>query len=189
MSVDHGPISIARVEPQARPTRRSEPGGRSRQHSRAARLCVRVALITFAFTTAACAAVTCPAPADPSDSRLLVKVVHIEEGDGPTAWTLVAYTDGVLELAKFGKRPLCRQIREPELQELRHLLEGEEFQAAPAFEGFLGHQEWMQVVDGGTVRRFAAGNLPSAVPPVFKELDRLFSNKFGRRYSWSLVGR
>jgi len=187
MSVDRGLIRIVKIAPLAPPAHRSEPGSRPRQRPRAARLCMYVAVITFAFATAAYAAITCPTPADPTDPRLLVMVVHIEEGDGPTAWSLVAYTDGVLGLAKSGKRPFCRRIRDRDLQELTHLVEREEFQAAAEFEGFLGHQEWMQVVDGGMVRRFAAENLPPAVLPVFKELDRLFSNKFGRHYDWPLA--
>lgn len=187
MSVDRD-LEIAGIVPLGRLTRRSGPGRRSRQCPSAPRLCVLVASIAVTFTTAACATITCPAPAEPSDPRLLVKVVHIEEGDGPTAWSLVAYADGVLELAKFGKRPLCRQIRERELQELTRRVEGEEFQAVAEFDGFLGHQEWMQVVDGGTVRRFVAEDVPPEVLPVFEELDRLFSNEFGRRYSWPLLG-
>lgn len=158
-------------------------------HGPIVRLYALAVLATVASTNAACATVSCPAPAaDPSDPRVLVKVVHIEGSDAPTAWSLVAYSDGMLELEKFGKKRLCRQIREQELRELTGLVGREEFQAVAEFDGFLGHQEWMQVIHSGTVRGYVAEDLPPEVLAVFEELDLLFTNEFGRRYRWPLIG-
>jgi hypothetical protein len=152
------------------------------------RVCAVAVLFTVASASAACAAVACPPSARPSDTQVLVKVVHVEGSDGPTTWTLVAYADGVLELVRLGKRRLCREIPRRELQALIDLVEGEPFQNVAEFDGFLGHQEWMQVIHRDTIRRFVAEDLPPEVLAVFEELDRLFSKEFGRRYSWPLIG-
>lgn len=151
------------------------------------RLCGLAILLAGAAVSAACATVACPPWAEPSDTQV-VKVVHVEGSDGPTTWTLTVYADGVLELAKLGRNPLCRKAPAEEVWELARLIDQQQFQDVAEFAGFLGHQEWMQVVQRGTVRRFDAEDLPPEVLSVFEELDRLFSSEFGRRYSWPLIG-
>jgi hypothetical protein len=71
---------------------------------------------------------------------------------------------------------------------LIRLIEAEQFQNMAEFDGFLGHQEWMQVLERGTARRFVADDLPPEVHAVFVELDRIFSREFGQRYNWQLIG-
>lgn len=151
------------------------------------RVCAVAVLLAGASANSACALVSCPSSSSPSDGQVL-RVVHVEGSDGPTTWTLTVYTDGLLELAKLGKRPRCREISVRELEELIRLVGGEQFKSVAEFDGFLGHQEWMQVIHQGTPRRFVAEDLPPEVLAVFEELDRLFSNEFGQRYSWPLIG-
>ena len=150
------------------------------------RLCTLAVLIAGAAASAACAAVACHPSTKPPDAHM-VKIVHVEGSDGPTTWTLTVYADGVLELAKLGRRPLCRETPARDLQELIRVVEREQFQNVAEFDGFLGHQEWMQVIHRGTARRFVAEDLPPEVLSVFEQLDRLFSKEFGRRYSWPLI--
>ena len=144
------------------------------------------AVLIACASGAACATVSCPPSTRPPDA-LAVEVGHVEGSDAPTAWSLRVYTNGVLELEKLGKRPICRRTPVQNLDELIRLLQSAAFQEAIGLAGSPGHEEWMQVIHRGTARRFVAEHLPPEVLSVFEELDRLFSKEFGRRYSWPLI--
>jgi hypothetical protein len=154
-------------------------------HVPGTRLRILAFLILGAGASAACAAVTCTQSA--SSNEEMLTIMHIEGSDGPTTWTLTVHVDGVLKLAKLGKKPRCKQVPGRELQHLIGLVENEAFRNVGEFDGYLGHQEWMQVVHQGSPRRFIAEDLPPEVLSMFEEVDRLFAKEFGHLYSWPLI--
>lgn len=135
---------------------------------------------------------SCVSPGVPPPGSLgqeLLRVDHVEAGDGPTAWALIVLADGRLCLDKVGKRHRCRWISEAELRELRAAIQRDEFLAAPGYVGYKGHTERLQVHAAGKTRVFLANALPEAVRAVMVTLDKLYVRTWGQRYNWLLVDR
>lgn len=134
----------------------------------------------------ACAGATCPPTLVP-EARA-VKVVHVEGSDGPTTWSLTVYRHGWLEFENLGQQPQCKQVGVRTLDELFQWIDEGRFEKLEDFEGFLGHQEWMQVQIEGVTKRLVAEELPAEIVPFFQDLDEQFSQAFGQHYSWPLLG-
>jgi hypothetical protein len=116
-----------------------------------------------------------------------VEVVHVEGSDGPTTWSVTVYRHGWLEFQQLGQQPRCKRVGVQALDQLFQWIDRDRFDSVDEFEGFLGHQEWMQVRIEGVTKRIVAEELPAEIVPLFQALDQQFSQAFGQRYSWLLL--
>ena len=147
---------------------------------------INTVVLLVALLATACTSVNCP-PEQRLSGEALVQVVHIEGSDGPTTYGLTIYESGVLALRKFGGSARCKKVDPEMIEGVKKLVDSGSFEQASGFEGFLGHQEWMQVTHAGTTRRFIVASLPPVIQKLFSELDQIYFSAFGPNYDWTLL--
>lgn len=122
----------------------------------------------------------------------LIEIIHLEEGDGPTAWALRVHVageaEGWLVLSRMGRRNKCAALGSEKIQELQALIASLNLEAIPRDERAAIHREQIQIALSDQKRLFLASHLPNEVIPLLRAMDRWFSEEFGAVYSWPLLG-
>ena len=124
------------------------------------------------------------------DQPLLI-LTHASAGDGPTAWQMTVYEDGLLQLEKLGRKGRCRRVSrdtQGSFNGFRDAFESWTPSLSKPKGSRLSHHELIQIDERGVRQIFRADEIPESLEPLLQMVDKIFAEEYGSSYNWPLLG-